>query len=107
MKVKKDAEYTIGLVRAIGRIPKVLKDMILVCLAELQEYQQGIPMILSCPCCHARHYDEGRFATHPHHTHACQKCGVVWRPAKVNTFGVRFLPGYKNETRTRFEKIDS
>lgn len=31
-----------------------------------------------------------------HHTHACQSCGMVWRPALVATVGVRFLPGFKN-----------
>jgi hypothetical protein len=56
-----------------------------------------IPMILHCPQCGERHIDEGEFADKPHHTHACQGCGFVWRPAKVNTHGVQFLPGYKNE----------
>lgn len=55
-----------------------------------------IPMILTCPCCGSRHIDEGVFAEKPHHTHACQDCGIVWRPAKVNTIGVRYLPGYKS-----------
>ena len=55
-----------------------------------------IPMILTCPSCCARHIDEQEFAAVPHHTHACQECGMVWRPAKVNTHGVQFLPGYKN-----------
>lgn len=55
-----------------------------------------IPQIIHCPQCSARHIDEGRFAEVAHHTHACQGCGHVWRPAKVNTHGVRFLPGYKN-----------
>lgn len=32
-----------------------------------------------------------------HHTHACQECGIVWKPAKCNTHGVQFLPGYRNE----------
>lgn len=57
-----------------------------------------IPMILFCPNGH-RHLDEGDFIHVPHHTHACQDCGIVWRPAKVNTHGVQFLPGYKNEQR--------
>lgn len=57
-----------------------------------------IPMLLTCPSCNARHIDEGEFATTKvHHTHACQSCGMVWRPAKVNTVGVQFLPGYKSE----------
>lgn len=55
-----------------------------------------IPMILHCPQCGERHIDEGDFSIVAHHTHACQGCGMVWRPAKVNTHGVRFLPGYKN-----------
>jgi hypothetical protein len=41
-----------------------------------------------------RHVDE--YATKPHHTHACQSCGGVWRPAIVYTVGVQFLPGFKN-----------
>lgn len=53
-----------------------------------------IPMILTCPQCGERHIDEADFAEVAHHTHACQGCGFVWRPAKVNTHGVRFLPGY-------------
>lgn len=55
-----------------------------------------IPMILHCPQCGVRHIDEGDFAEKAHHTHACQGCGFIWRPAKVNTHGVRFLPGYSN-----------
>ena len=57
-----------------------------------------VPLRLPCPECHELHVDEGDFATHHHHhTHACQACGHVWRPAVVNTVGVRFLPGFKNE----------
>ncbi len=58
-----------------------------------------IPMILHCPECSKRHIDAGEFATRPHHTHACQHCGLVWRPAVVPTVGVRFLPGFKDETK--------
>lgn len=56
-----------------------------------------VPMILWCPDCRERHVDEGEFAHRPHHTHACQHCGMVWRPAVVATVGVKFLPGFKNE----------
>jgi rubredoxin len=56
-----------------------------------------IPMRLNCPTCGALHIDEGEFATKVHHTHACQSCGMVWRPAVGPTVGVRFLPGFKNE----------
>ncbi len=55
-----------------------------------------IPMRIICPRCSELHIDEGEFATKPHHTHACQECGEVWRPAIVPTVGVRFLPGFKN-----------
>lgn len=58
---------------------------------------EPIPMLLWCPACGERHVDAGEFATKPHHTHACQGCGMVWRPAIVPTVGVRFLPGFKND----------
>ena len=58
--------------------------------------RQPIPMRLPCPTCHELHFDEGEFATTPHHTHACQSCGAEWRPAVEPTVGVRFLPGFKN-----------
>lgn len=57
------------------------------------------PMRLNCPECGELHVDEGEFATKPHHTHACQACGAVWRPAVVCTVGVRFLPGFKSEVK--------
>ena len=53
-------------------------------------------MILYCMHCGERHIDSGEFATKPHHTHACQTCGETWRPAKVPTVGVQFLPGFKD-----------
>lgn len=55
-----------------------------------------IPMRLHCAFCGKLHIDEGEYATKPHHTHCCQFCGGVWRPAIVNTVGVQFLPGFKN-----------
>lgn len=60
------------------------------------ELERPLPMLLTCPMCSQRHIDDPPFDTKPHHTHACQHCGMVWRPAKVCTIGVRFLPGYKN-----------
>lgn len=54
-------------------------------------------MRLPCPSCGALHIDKGEFATKVHHTHACQSCGMAWRPAVVPTVGVQFLPGFKNE----------
>jgi len=58
---------------------------------------EPVSMLLWCPECGERHIDEGAFATKRHHTHACQHCGHVWRPAILPTVGVRFLPGFKNE----------
>jgi hypothetical protein len=66
----------------------------------------GIPMIMQCPQCRARHIDTGEFAYKPHHTHACQKCGFCWRPALVPTKGVRFLPGFKDLTVTPANEED-
>jgi predicted RNA-binding Zn-ribbon protein involved in translation (DUF1610 family) len=54
----------------------------------------SVELLLWCPQCHERHIDQGEFATKLHHTHACQSCGFVWRPAKCNTVGVKFLAGF-------------
>lgn len=59
---------------------------------------EPIPMLLWCPECGDRHIDRGEFVTKPHETHACQHCGMVWKPAKVPTVGVQFLPGYHDGT---------
>lgn len=58
---------------------------------------EPVPMLLWCPECGERHIDAGEFATKPHHTHACQHCGMAWRPAVVPTAGVLFLPGFRDE----------
>lgn len=67
-------------------------------LALLEAATQPVPMRLACEKCGTLHIDEGLYALKPHHTHVCQECGLTWRPAIVCTVGVRFLPGYKNET---------
>ncbi len=56
-----------------------------------------LQILLWCPECGGRHVDVGEFATKAHHTHACQLCGRVWRPAIGATVGVQFLPGFKND----------
>jgi hypothetical protein len=69
-------------------------------VAALLEYYRDpppVPITISCPLCRERHIDEGVWATRRHHTHSCQGCGHTWRPAVVDTVGVRFLPGFKNE----------
>lgn len=63
-----------------------------------QAAARAIPMLIWCPGCGERHIDEGEFAQKLHHTHACQHCGHVFRVAIECTVGVRFLPGFKNET---------
>lgn len=65
--------------------------------AGLVRTDAAIPMLLWCPECGARHVDAGEFATKLHHTHACQTCGHVWRPALIHTVGVQFLPGFKDK----------
>lgn len=55
------------------------------------------PMLLHCPGCGGRHVDKGRWETKLHHTHACQHCGLVWRPAVESTVGVQFLPGFRDD----------
>ena len=64
---------------------------------EIERLSEPLAMLIWCPACNMRHIDEGEFATKPHHTHACQGCGNVWRPAVRPTCGVRFLPGFKNK----------
>lgn len=56
-----------------------------------------IPMLLWCPECGDRHIDLDEFAIKAHHTHACQSCGMVWRPCVLPTCGVQWLPGFKND----------
>lgn len=64
-----------------------------------------IPMLLTCPAsgCGRRHIDSIDYvmgidwSKRPHKVHACQHCGHVWQPALVDTVGVQFLPGYKND----------
>lgn len=68
---------------------------------EARDAAVPIPIRLECPACGELHIDEGEFATKPHHTHACQSCGAVWRPAIVPTVGVRFLPGFKDDAIVR------
>lgn len=63
--------------------------------------EQPTPMLLWCPECGTRHVDEGEWVHRHHHTHACQECGHVWRPAVSKTVGVQYLPGFKNGTSGR------
>jgi hypothetical protein len=78
-------------------VPEVVAaDVQRIVLARIEELELPVPMLLHCPLCSERHLDDGDFATRVHHTHACQRCGHVWRPAIVPTVGVQFLPGYKN-----------
>lgn len=47
-----------------------------------------IPTLLTCPKCATPHVDEGEWATRPHKTHLCVKCGNEWRPFEYPTVGV-------------------
>ena len=66
--------------------------------ARLADLTAPVPMLLWCPACGERHVDGEQFPK-IHHTHACQFCGLVWRPAIVPTVGVVFLPGFKDEVK--------
>lgn len=68
--------------------------------AQLEEATRPKPMRLPCEGCGEPHVDEGEFATRPHHTHSCQRCGLTWRPAIGPTVGVRFLPGFLDEEKS-------
>lgn len=98
-EVREAAERADIMVGSVGSWPMSAMSAFLDACGRLsgQFKHEPIPMLLWCPYGH-RHIDEGEFATKPHHTHACQTCGIVWRPAKGETVGVQFLPGYKNET---------
>lgn len=65
--------------------------------SKLEKSKAPIAMRLPCERCGTLHIDVGHFATHPHHTHTCQHCGLNWRPAKEHTVGVQWVPGFKNE----------
>ncbi len=83
---------------------KLLDDQIGVnnaLVEEVKRLQAPIPMIMFCPKCGGRHVDVGAFAERPHHSHACQHCGVVWAPAVVPTVGVAFLPGCRDVEQTK------
>lgn len=64
---------------------------------EQPSQQQPLAIRVHCPECHKLHVDEGIWSTKPHDTHSCQNCGLTWKPARVPTVGVQFLPGYKND----------
>ena len=70
-------------------------------LDEIDRLRAPRAALIRCPECGQRHVDEGEFATKPHHTHACQCCGAVWRDTIEPTVGVRFLPGFKNDGEPR------
>ncbi len=95
------AQIRFDLFRALhGRAPAHVDiaphDFFAASFARIAELAAPLPGRIPCPECGELHIDEGDFATKPHHTHACQHCGAVWRPFKVATVGVRFLPGFKN-----------
>lgn len=61
--------------------------------------RHALPMLLWCPVCGQRHIDADDMPAHK--THACQYCGMLWRPALIATHGVRFLPGCKDDAAER------
>lgn len=69
---------------------------------KLAEAREPVPMILFCPKCGTRHIDQPDPANgwdkHPHRSHLCASCGLIWRPADICTVGVE-----KIETRGRLD----
>ncbi len=63
----------------------------------VEKEPEPIPMLIICPVCKEQHVDEGEFAIKVHTTHACQSCGLLWKPALVPTVGVQFFPGCLNQ----------
>lgn len=82
---------------AVDPSPRCVAAMALRARKRIDELSAPAPMLLWCPSCGERHIDVGEFATKPHHTHACQACGMVWRPAVQCTVGVQFLPGFRDQ----------
>jgi hypothetical protein len=54
--------------------------------------QTPIPVVLHCPRCYTQHIDapkpERGWTNPPHRSHLCGRCGLIWRPADVETVGV-------------------
>jgi homospermidine synthase len=50
-----------------------------------------VDLILFCPNCDLQHIDapKGEWSNPPHRTHECQRCGYYWRPADIETNGVK------------------
>jgi hypothetical protein len=63
---------------------------------KLSAVAELLEILLFCPRCKEQHIDVGTFATKPHKDHACQHCGLVWRPCKQPSVGVQFFTGYRN-----------
>ncbi len=93
---KQLAQAAVDLSREMRARDESEKDGLRVLEAAKKQAHLDRQMLLWCPECGERHVDVGEFATKEHHTHACQKCGHTWRPAICPTFGVQFLPGFKN-----------
>jgi predicted RNA-binding Zn-ribbon protein involved in translation (DUF1610 family) len=74
----------------LGRqVPKVFadkRDEILTNKAEADGH--GINKVLHCPGCGVQHIDMGEWKTRLHKTHACDNCGIEWRPFNYPTRGV-------------------
>lgn len=95
-KIRRDVEQHLTATSGEVEIQRAANLLGHIAALELASVRTPVPMRLTCPTCNTLHVDEGEFATKPHHTHACQHCGNVWRPAIIATVGVQFLPGFKN-----------
>lgn len=51
-----------------------------------------VPIALHCPKCSTEHVDRDEWATKPHRTHLCEKCGNEWQPCDFDSVGVASNP---------------
>lgn len=66
-----------------------------VVLQQVADSHGPIEMVLHCPACGLQHVDAPEpargWTNPPHRSHLCAGCGTVWRPADVETTGVRAI----------------
>jgi hypothetical protein len=66
----------------------------ILCVNEFKRRKASSPVgvLLFCPDCKEQHIDapepENDWDNPPHKSHKCHNCGIVWRPADMQTYGV-------------------
>lgn len=74
---------------------------------ELEKPEPVLELLIICPRCFKQHVDEGEYATKPHKNHSCQFCGLTFQASgPVESVGVQFFRGYKNDARSVVHNSD-